>query len=403
MLQYLLSVDLNPHFAEDRGMIDRRTLVKTATASLLAAPSILRAQSVKSAIIVGAGSAGLTAAYHLTQQGVNVRVLEASDQWGGRVRRDASLSNVPIDLGAEWIHDDPTILGQMIGQGETDLGVDTIEYNPQTFKFWHKGKLRNLNMLKHAYAEVKFYDTTWYGFFERFVLPTVADRIEYNSVVNGVSVSPNGVTVDLTDGRRMQADRVLITVPLSILKKQRIKFSNAPDSARLSDLDDVVFGKGFKVFMKFSERFYPDILLFGSRLSVLADEWDSKIYYDAAFGKPTDDNLLGLFTVNETHLPRASLSNKALLEDALSELTDIFGAVVHQSFQSGTVQNWSQEPHILGSYSMTNDSDEYLADILAPISGRIHFAGEALGGDAQSTVHGAAFSAIGAVQAMVSG
>ncbi|MDG2257074.1 MAG: NAD(P)/FAD-dependent oxidoreductase [Paracoccaceae bacterium] len=384
-------------------MIDRRTLVKTAAASLLAAPNILRAQGTKTVIVVGAGSAGLTAAYHLTQQGIDVRVLEASSRWGGRVRRNATFSDVPIDLGGEWIHDDPTILGQMIGQGETDLGVKTIEYNPQTFKFWHKDTLRNLNMLKHAYAEVKFYDTTWFGFFERFVLPTVADRIEYNSVVNEVSVLSDGVAVDLNEGRRMQADRVLITVPLSILKKRRIKFSNAPDSARLRDLEDVVFGKGFKVFLKFNERFYPDILLFGSRLSVLADEWDSKIYYDAAFGKPTDDNLLGLFTVNETHLPRASLSNKALLEDVLSELTDIFGTVVTQSFVSGTVQNWSQEPHIQGSYSMTNDSDEDLADILAPISGRIHFAGEALGGDAQSTVHGAAFSAIEAVQAMVSG
>lgn len=383
-------------------MINRRTFVKTGAASTLALPSLLRAQSIQRVIVIGAGSAGLTAAYHLKQRGIDVRVLEASDRWGGRVKRDATLSDVPIDLGAEWIHDDPTVLGQMIGRGETDLGVKTIEYRPQTYQFWNKGALKNLNALRHAYAEVKFFDTTWYGFFERFVYPSIADRITLNAVVNEVAVSSGGVTIGLADGRQFEADRVLVAVPISVLQKQRIKFTNAPQASRLLDLNDVVFGNGFKVFMKFSQQFYPDMLMFGSRLTALADEWDSKLYYNAAFGKPTSDNLLGLFTVSETTLRRASLSNQELLETALSELGDIFGSVARQSFLAGTVQNWTQEPHIMGSYSMTNDSDEDIADILAPISGRIHFAGEALGGDAQSTVHGAAFSAIEAVNTMLS-
>lgn len=384
-------------------MIDRRTFVKTGAASALVLPSLLRAQSTKRVIVVGAGSAGLTAAFHLQRQGVDVRVLEASDRWGGRIRRNSTLSDVPIDLGAEWIHDDPTILGRMIGQGETDLGVRTIEYRPQTYQFWNKGKLSNMNALRFAYAEVKFYDTTWFGFFERFVLPEIAERIELNATVNEISVRPDGVSVGLRDGRRIEADRVLVTVPISILQRQRITFSNAPDASRLRGLNDVVFGSGFKVFMKFSEQFYPDMLMFGSRLNALSDEWNSKLYYNAAFGKPTDDNLLGLFTVNENTLSRAALSNEALLETALAELTEIYGSVVRQSFQAGTVQNWTKEPHILGSYSMTNDADDDIADILSPIAGRIHFAGEALGDDAQSTVHGAAFSAINAVRDIMAG
>ena len=383
-------------------MINRRAFVTSGAASVLAMPSVLRAQRVKEVIVIGAGSAGLTAAYHLKQRGIDVRVLEASGRWGGRVKRDAKLAEVPIDLGAEWIHDDPTVLGQIVGQGATDLGVSTIEYRPQTYQFWHKGKLRNLNALRHVYAEVKFFDSTWYGFIERHIWPSVSDDVLLNAIAAEVSTSADRVSVRLSDGRRFDADRVLITVPLSILKQQRINFSNVTGTNRLHHLSDVVFGQGFKVFMKFSERFYPDMLMFGSRLDVLADEWNSKLYYDAAFRKETEDNLLGLFTVNEGHLARAELSDDALLDDALDELTGIFGSAVRRSFQAGIVQNWSQEPHILGSYSMSNNSDEDIADILSPIAGCIHFAGEALGGDAQSTVHGAAFSAISAVDALLS-
>lgn len=382
-------------------MITRRTFTKIGATSLLALPSLIHAQSTQRVIVVGAGSAGLSAAYHLKQHGVGVTVFEASKRWGGRVKRSRTLSDVPIDLGAEWIHDDPTILGQMIGQGETELGVKTIEYRPQTYQFWHKDKLRNMNALRHAYAEVKFLDTTWYGFFEKFIYPSVAADVVLNARVTGVDLQSDDVTVALSDGRTLRADKILITTPISVLNNAGITFSNVPDAKRLNHLNDVIFGKGFKVFIKFSERFYPDMLLFGSRLSFLADEWNSKIYYDAAFGKPTDDNLLGLFTVHETKLARAKLTNQALLEDVLSELSTIFGSVVQRSFEKAVVQNWSQEPNIVGSYSMTNHSSEDLADILAPMSGRIHFAGEALGGDAQSTVHGASFSAFRGVQEMV--
>jgi len=50
---------------------------------------------------------------------------------------------------------------------------------------------------------------------------------------------------------------------------------------------------------------------------------------------------------------------------------------------------------------LKNRSPYDLSEILAPVSGKVFFAGEALGGDAQSTVHGAAFSAISAVEKLL--
>ncbi|MEM1387446.1 MAG: NAD(P)/FAD-dependent oxidoreductase [Pseudomonadota bacterium] len=374
--------------------MDRRTFTGLSAASLLCTPTILQAKQPKHVTIIGAGSAGLSAAYHLEKSGIDFLVLEADSGWGGRVKRLSGFSDVPLDLGAEWIHDEPTVLGRMIGEGETDLGVQTIAYNPQTFQLWQNEKLNHFNLLRHAYEEVKFLNTTWYGFFERFVLPRVAEKIEYNAAASRISSNGAGVSVRLVDGRTLDTDKVVVTVPLSVLQRGQLSFSSDLTPPDLSEIQNTDFGGGFKVFMKFNERFYPDVLLEGSRMSVLADTWSSKLYYDAAFGKPTRQNILGLFTVSDDRLPRAGMDDRSLIDDVLSELTEVFGNVARAAFNGAVVQNWSQEPHIMGSYSMTNYSDLSVSEILAPVDGRVFFAGEALGEDAQSTVQGAAFSAI---------
>jgi monoamine oxidase len=56
-------------------------------------------------LIIGAGVAGLAAAYELSRAGVNVIVLEARDRIGGRIYTlHDENSPLPIELGAEFIH-----------------------------------------------------------------------------------------------------------------------------------------------------------------------------------------------------------------------------------------------------------------------------------------------------------
>ncbi|MFN8125929.1 MAG: FAD-dependent oxidoreductase [Candidatus Nanopelagicales bacterium] len=57
----------------------------------------------RTAVIVGAGIAGLAAAERLTGAGWTVHVLEARDRIGGRIDTDRS-TGVPLELGASWIH-----------------------------------------------------------------------------------------------------------------------------------------------------------------------------------------------------------------------------------------------------------------------------------------------------------
>lgn len=56
------------------------------------------------AIVIGAGIAGLAAAYALTQAGWRVRVLEARPRVGGRIWTVRSEADSPVELGAEFVH-----------------------------------------------------------------------------------------------------------------------------------------------------------------------------------------------------------------------------------------------------------------------------------------------------------
>lgn len=80
-------------------------------AVLSAMPQVVQAAATapkkkpRSVIIVGAGFAGLAAAYALAKQGVGVTVLEARERVGGRVFsfRGAALRDQVIEFGAEWV------------------------------------------------------------------------------------------------------------------------------------------------------------------------------------------------------------------------------------------------------------------------------------------------------------
>ena len=364
----------------------------------MAAPAVLPAQRVEKVIVIGGGAAGMAAAARLVDRGVDVSLLEASRVLGGRMARDTTLASFPIDLGAEWIHDDPEVLGDILGLGWTETDVDTIVYRPETYQFYEDGTLRNRNLLRFTYAETKFLDTTWYGFFERFFVPKIAGKVRFNTSVSLIGQSADGVRVRTNTGEVLEADRVIVAAPISALQTGRLQIAKGFDRWKLDALNQVGFGEGLKVFLKFKEQFYPDLLVEGSVWSQSDDSWDSKLYYNAAFGKDTPDNVLGLFNVAQGDLPWSQLPADALVEAVLDNLDEIYDGAPRQLFEGAVTKLWSQEPHIGGSYSMDNNSEYDIEEILAPIDGRVFFAGEALGGDAQSTVHGAAYSGIETVE-----
>ncbi|MBC8111545.1 MAG: FAD-dependent oxidoreductase [Verrucomicrobia bacterium] len=92
--------------------MQRRTFLKTTglltTSTLLANPENLytEAQTLPkngSVLILGAGFAGLSAAYMLHEKNIKFTILEARNRIGGRVFTNFLASGLHTELGAEWI------------------------------------------------------------------------------------------------------------------------------------------------------------------------------------------------------------------------------------------------------------------------------------------------------------
>lgn len=75
-------------------------------------------------VVVGSGMAGLGAAAALRAAGTEVVVVEARDRIGGRVHTSRLWPDLPIDMGASWIHG---VKGNPVTELAREAGAATVE------------------------------------------------------------------------------------------------------------------------------------------------------------------------------------------------------------------------------------------------------------------------------------
>jgi monoamine oxidase len=353
-------------------------------------------------IIVGAGAAGLAAGHLLQRYDVDFEIIEAAPVWGGRMKKTTDFADFPIDLGAEWIHTHPAILSDILSSPDINADIDIIVYNPQTTQTWNNGRLRDHNYISKLYSEWKFKHTTWFGFFEEYIVPGIEDRITLNTPVVEVDYSMGKVQLKTETGQVLEADKVLLTVPLKILQSEHIAFVPMLPKVKTDAIGQVSVGDGIKIFVEFQDRFYPDMLSFGPILKAFREE--EKFVYNAAFGKESSRHILGLFAINEKATAYTQLgTDAAIIEQFLAELDEIFEGQASASYVQHVIQNWSAEPYIQGAYSYDFEDRQWrvVEAIQEPVADRLFFAGEALSIDHQATVHGACASAFDTVARML--
>lgn len=328
-------------------------------------------------IIVGAGASGLAAAKVLEQNNIDYLILEATNRYGGRLKKDTTLADFPIDIGAEWLHSAPITLNKLKGKHGPEIDEELIPYHLDSTASWN-GKEYKIdphwqnNFMYNFLPESKFKTSTWYDFVNENIAKTVKHKIQFNSPVTTIDYSGNNVIVKTKNGSTYEADRVLVTVSIGVLKSNSITFIPAVNEERKKAIEAITFHPGFKVAMKFSEKFYPDAI------TCRVDDGE-KGFYDMAFKKDAQSNVLGfLCTGNETQKYYDLKSEQEIISSLLEELDKMFDGKASASYSGEyIIENWGQYEFTQGTWTQAFlEKKSHLKVLNLPLDSKVYFAGE---------------------------
>lgn len=384
-------------------------------------------------IVLGAGIAGLAAARALAGGGRNTVLIEARNRVGGRILtvRDPS-SDLPIELGAEFVHGRPPELLDLIreagltlfqregdfvcfedGQlgdcgffGEAFAVLDDLPTSPdmpfseflsqkqlpdhiaaratsyvEGFNAADASRIGTAALRKQQEAEesiagdrsyrvVEGYDRLPAYLLDRFL--AFGGQLHLDAPATAIHWSPGHVRVTTANPEfpEVHAARAVIALPLGVLQANTIPILPEPPNA-IAATRRLAMGPAVRISLVFRERFWETAT---PRLSfLLAQEETPPAWWTTA---PNPSPTLTGWVAG----PRAlrAPAGAAFKDQALATLATIFRRDdLHSLLVSFHTRDWQSDPFSLGAYSYAPAGALHASDDLAaPVENTLYFAGE---------------------------
>ncbi|HEX3470769.1 MAG TPA: NAD(P)/FAD-dependent oxidoreductase [Silvibacterium sp.] len=420
-------------------------------------PTISRADVV----ILGAGIAGLAAARKLAVAGLDVILLEARDRIGGRILTARNpATDLPIELGAEFVHGRPSELFDLIHEaslnfferegefvcfengslGDCDFFDDTFQvlddlpaspdrtFNefleqkrlPEHVAARARGYVEGFNaadaarigtaaLLKQQQAEeaidgdrsfriVEGYDRLPAFLLDRFL--TAGGKAHLNTPATAIHWKSGEVRIETGNSGvpEVCASRAVIALPLGVLQAGTVSIAPHPPNA-LAAIHKLAMGSATRISLLFRDRFWEAS---APNLSFLfAQQQTPPTWWTVAPNpSPVITGWIGG--------PRAlsAPTGIAFRDKALATLTAIFRrddlATLLVGFHT---HDWQADPFSLGAYSYApKDALHASDDLTIPIENTLYFAGEHTDTTGHwGTVHGALRSGLRAAAQILEG
>ncbi len=381
------------------------------------------------AAVVGAGLAGLTAAYELQRAGADVVVLEARDRVGGRVWSRRLENGAVVEMGAEFLLPGNTAireLAEQFGLGLWDKGmrygsreprggigttVDELEaaagllgaaletappdLSARRFlegvdipEGAREALLARVEISSASSAgEVAARDMAGIAHVDREPAPSIAGgnqrlalalaerlgrAVRLRSAVERVAHSSEGVRVRAA-GAELEADACVVAVPASVL--DRIEFDPPLPAQLAAALSAVRYGHAAKLFVPLRRPAPPSAVM-----SVPDRYWTWTATGDEDMVQP----VVSAFAGSAGALARLEVERGP--ERWLDLLAELRGDL--DLDRSGAVlSTWADDPWARAVYSTSPPPE--LAELFARLVGRLAFAGEHLGGEFAALMEGA--------------
>lgn len=226
-----------------------------------------------------------------------------------------------------------------------------------------------------------------------------------NALAKNLNIRPNTevLEIDYSDKNQVRvitnkttysADKVIITLPLGVLKSNSVKFTPELPSQKQEAINRLGFGSLAKLVLFFDEVFWPaDQYVFG---------------YLAEIGKHAPTQIVNLQKSNNIPalaFPIGGIQGKNIeamgkqeaIRWGMDILSSLFGCAIPKPVKV-LKTNWTRDKFSYGSYSFialgaTPKDIEYLAET---IENRVYFAGEATNRNYWGTTHAAYVSGLAA-------
>lgn len=443
----------------------RREFVQLLSLLLVPVPSHLIRKEDKTVIVIGAGLAGLAAAQRLKQAGCRVTVLEARDRIGGRIHTSTQWPELPLDLGATWIHG---VTGNPITKIANEIKAKRIATSYESaVLFGNKGaelnsreaalleRLRRQldqaikraqdsdpdrslraavqSLLTNADSQVKSY--------VEFLLNSQFEQ-EYGGATESMSAhwfdsseEFDGGDVLFTDGFQVITNHLAKDLTIRLGQVVNVIDSRGDEvTVRTSKgefrADQILITLPLGVLQSGSVKFLPGLpeakqkAIQKLKMGVLNKcylkfekafwpddvDWLEMIPTEpghwvewVSFVKSAKQPILLGFNAAKRGQEIESMTDQQIVEDAMKTLRRVFGKTIPNPVDS-LITRWASDPFSRGSYSFNAlGSTPKDRDTLAePISNRIFFAGEATSKDHFGTAHGAFMSGLRAANEILS-
>jgi monoamine oxidase len=383
--------------------------------------------------VIGAGIAGLAAARALAEGGRSVILLEAQERIGGRIltARDP-VTDLPIELGAEFVHGRPPELLDLIHEarltlyertgefvcyengklgacGFFDEAFDVLDDLPESPDLPFAEFLAQKHLPEHiaaratgyvegfnaadatrigtaalrrqqqaeesiegnrAFRIVEGYDRLAVFLRERFIAS--GGQLHLSSPATAIEWKRGEVRIATSNPAlpEIRAARTVVALPLGVLQSGSPRISPEPSSS-IAAIGKLAMGSATRITLLFRERFWESS---ARNLSFLfAQEHLPPTWWTAA---PNPSPTLTGWTAG----PRAlRISTGAALKDqALATLSAIFNRRDLSELLVGFhAHDWQSDPYSLGAYSYAPAGALTASGELAtPVDHTLYFAGE---------------------------
>ena len=336
----------------------------------------------KKELILGAGMAGLVAAYELSKSGHDVTVLEARTRPGGRVHtlREPFSDGLFAEEGAARIPENHDLTLKYVK--EFALPLEPFYPSRLNAVRFDRGRREEVPIDGFTDAMTQNYGGELGGSPERWqkivggtdMLPKafaqrLGEKIHYGSpVVRIEQDAQQARVVFLKSGQRqtLTADRVLCTIPFSVLRNIELP---ALSERKRDVIENTRYDAVSRVYLQTRTRFWEDKGLNGFAFTSGAIE-----IWQPTWSQPGSRGILMTYARPGEAEKITKLKENERVATTLTQLDGIFGGL-KENFERGATKCWMDDEWSRGAWAFVGFSNFFTG--VAPDE-RIHFAGEHL-------------------------